>query len=419
MKFAIVGAGISGLSTARLLQDQGHEVIVFEKKEKAGGLIACEWVQDCLFHKVGGHVFNSKNQEVLNWFWKYFDKEQEFVSATRNAKVYINNLVIGYPIENYLYMLDANTLQKVILELIELQKNLQKPPNEYSDFEAFLRGNFGDTLFEIYFGPYNNKLWRTDLSEVAMEWLEGKLPMPQYPDIILSNILRKEEGNMVHSTFFYPRSGGSQFIIDRLAETLDIRLNNTITEVSFHNEKLALNGEEGFDHLIWSANIKSLPAEIIGFLKEEGVNTGYIQNLHANGTSNLFCETDDTNISWLYIPGAFTKAHRIIYTGNFSADNNRGSERKTCVVEFSGKVEFSTMVDEIKKLPGNLHPLNYNYEASSYVVQDKQTRPVIASAKSALRKKNIFLLGRFAEWEYYNMDKCIEAGMNLVKQFQS
>jgi UDP-galactopyranose mutase len=29
---------------------------------------------------------------------------------------------------------------------------------------------------------------------------------------------------------------------------------------------------------------------------------------------------------------------------------------------------------------------------------------------------SIYLCGRFAEWEYYNMDKAIEAAINLVEE---
>jgi UDP-galactopyranose mutase len=34
--------------------------------------------------------------------------------------------------------------------------------------------------------------------------------------------------------------------------------------------------------------------------------------------------------------------------------------------------------------------------------------------KERLQQYNFHLLGRFAEWEYYNMDKAIEAARNLA-----
>ena len=415
MRFAIIGSGISGLSMANILKDK-HDVTVFERNVKPGGLIKCERVKDCLFHKVGGHVFNSRNEKVFNWFWAHFDRDNEFVKAKRNAKVFFNNAIIGYPIENYIYLFDKLLIKKIVTELLELQKKPSLSPFEYDNFESFLKSNFGDTLYEVYFKPYNKKIWQTDLSTVAMDWLEGKLPMPNLGELIQSNIIREEEGNMVHSTFYYPKVNGSQFIVDRLKTGINIIIGEPVTEIKKEGEELVVAGKH-FDKMIYCGDIRSTPAFIKNLLIEGGVDVAYLEQLRSNGTSNLFCETDDNNISWLYIPEDFTKAHRIIYTGNFSDTNNRGSERKTCVVEFSGKVDYEIMVEEIKKLPGNLSPLDFNYEPNSYVIQDKITRKVIAEAKRVLEQSGIYLLGRFAEWEYYNMDKAIEAAFKLESKF--
>lgn len=412
MKIAIIGTGISGLSIARMLNDE-HEVTLFERAPKPGGLIKCERVNDCLFHKVGGHVFNARNEKVLNWFWSHFDRDNEFVKAKRNAKVFFNNAIIGYPIENYIYLFDKVTVKKITTELLELQKKPKKLPFEYDNFESFLQHSFGNTFYEIYFKPYNKKIWQTDLSTVAMEWLEGKLPMPNLQEIIESNILREEEGNMVHSSFYYPKENGSQFIVDRLRKGLTITTDTDVTDIDDKDGELRIHGDQSFDKIIYCGDIRKLPAYCKTILNDSGIDVSYLEQLRSNGTSNLFCETDVNDISWLYIPEAFTKAHRIIYTGNFSDSNNRGSERRTCVVEFSGKVDYEVMVEEIKKLPGNLSPLAYNYEQNSYVIQDKKTREVIRSAKRILKEKGIYLLGRFAEWEYYNMDKAIEAAFEL------
>jgi protoporphyrinogen oxidase len=416
MKVAVIGGGISGLSIANLLNDE-HEVVVFERVRKLGVIINCYWVNDCLFHKVGGHVFNSKNQKVLDWFWAHFDRDNEFVHAKRKAKIFFDNAIIGYPIENYIYLLDKATIKKIFDELVELQRSPRLLPMEYDNFETFLKNNFGETLYNIYFEPYNKKIWQTDLSTVAMEWLDGKLPMPFFKEIVISNILREEEGGMVHSSFYYPKENGSQFIVDRFKKGLNIQTGVNITDIKNDGDGL-LVGTDHFDKLVYCGDIRRLPDNLKQLLTDGGVNVSYIEQLRSNGTSNLFCETDENDISWLYIPQNFTKAHRIIYTGNFSDTNNRGSNRKTCVVEFSGEVDYEVMVEEIKSLPGNLTPLAYNYEPNSYVIQDKNTRKVIAAAKVILEKHGIYLLGRFAEWEYYNMDKAIEAAFEIAKEFE-
>ncbi|SOD18632.1 protoporphyrinogen/coproporphyrinogen oxidase [Pedobacter xixiisoli] len=412
MKVAIIGSGISGLSIANML-NQKHQVTVFEKNQKIGGLVKCERINGSLFHKVGGHVFNSKNQKVLNWFWSFFDIENEFVQAKRKAKILFNGKIIGYPIENYLYLLDPEIVKKIINELLTLQKEEKKAPLDYSDFGTFLQKNFGKTLYQQYFEPYNKKIWNIDLHSVSMEWLEGKLPMPNLEEVIQSNIFREEENNMVHSYFYYPKNNGSQFIVDRLKENLSITTRTEISEVDINNGNLKIDNQL-FDKLIYCGDVRKLPANIKKILEENNVDVKYLEQLRSNGTSNLFCETDETDISWLYIPENFTKAHRIIYTGNFSKTNNSGSIRKTCVVEFSGKVSEDEMEKEITLLPGNLKAILSNYEPNSYVIQDDKTRAEIKKAKDVLGRYGVYLLGRFAEWEYYNMDKAIEAAFELA-----
>ncbi|OAQ38610.1 UDP-galactopyranose mutase [Pedobacter psychrophilus] len=417
MKIAVLGSGISGLSIAHFLSEENN-VSVLEIKNKIGGLIKCERVNDCLFHKVGGHVFNAKNEKVFNWFWSFFDKDEEFITAKRNAKVFFNKQIIGYPIENYVYTLDKTLINQIIDEQIEISKNKLVAPKDYNNFEDFLIGNFGNTLFEIYFKPYNTKLWKTDLKDVSMEWLEGKLPMPNFSEIIKSNILREEEDTMVHSSFYYPKNEGSQFIVNRLSQGLNITENFKIEDIEFQDNLICINGEFFFDKLIYTGDIRRLPIEIDNLLISGGIDLEELKALKSNGTSNLFCETDNTEISWLYIPEPFTKAHRIIYTGNFSDSNNRGSSRKTCVVEFSGKISYEEMIKELISLPGNLKPLSWNYEQNSYVIQDHKTKSLMNRIKKILETKHIYLLGRFAEWEYYNMDKAIEAAMSLANKIK-
>ena len=223
MNVAIIGAGISGLASARLLKEKGHTITLLEASGKPGGLIRCDIVSGGLFHLVGGHIFNTRMNGVAEWFWSHFDRENEFIKADRNAKILMDGHLMGYPIENHLYELDPEVLKRIVHELMLLEGKGYRAPFSYRNFEEFLIGNFGETLYQIYFKPYNRKIWRRGLSEISMDWLEGKLPMPDYREIILKNILREGETEMVHSTFYYPRSGGSQFIADRLAEELDIR----------------------------------------------------------------------------------------------------------------------------------------------------------------------------------------------------
>jgi protoporphyrinogen oxidase len=417
-KIAVIGSGISGISIASLLNEKA-DVSVFERNAFIGGLVHCNRIANVLYHRVGGHVFNSKNKEVLDWFWSKFDKEKEFIQAKRNAKIFYNKGFIGYPIENFLYQFQPETVEKVMSELIEINQGVYKDPLSYDNFEIFLKGNFGVTLYELYFKPYNHKIWKTDLSTVSMEWLEGKLPMPKLLEIITSNIKREEEAGMVHSSFYYPKTGGSQFIADRIAEGLNVLCNSSVQKISVKDGGIHIDGNI-FNQLIYTGDVRKLPSlldlpndNVFGFQEE-------IKQLRSNGTSSVLCQCDSNDLSWLYIPESTFKAHRIIYTGNFSPTNNpsefKSAERSTCTVEFSGICTYEEMKAELKSLPGNLKPIDFNNEPNSYVIQDKETRKIIRAYKDFLAPYGIYLLGRFAEWEYYNMDKAMEAAFELKRK---
>jgi protoporphyrinogen oxidase len=412
-KIAIIGAGISGLAAGQILGKR-HQVTLFDKAEKPGGLVKCDRIKDNLFHKVGGHVFNSRNAEVLDWFWGFFDRENEFLKARRNAKILLQGKLIGYPLENYLFQLDKSFVSRVLDDFLSPSYQ-PKDPFSYLNFGEFLQSNFGKTLYETYFRPYNEKIWNTDLSKIPLAWLEGKLPMPNLKEMLLSNMAKEEESTMVHSTFYYANENGSQFIADRLALGLDIRTGSEIQKLEKQQDKWWLDGIGPFDQVIYTGDIRKA-----GSVFGEKILPHSLQNelsrLPSNGTSNLFCETDAGDISWLYLPDPEIKAHRIIYTGTFAESNNRGSNRHTCVVEFSGDYSFEFMCEEVKKLPGNLTPLAFNKEPDSYILHVSGSKSAIEEARQILKKEQVYLLGRFAEWEYYNMDKAIEAAMVLGKE---
>lgn len=74
------------------------------------------------------------------------------------------------------------------------------------------------------------------------------------------------------------------------------------------------------------------------------------------------------------------------------------------------------MIEQLSELPIKLKPITCNQELNSYVMQDPDTRGIVNSIKNHLRPMNGYLLGRFAEWEYYNMDKAIEAALDLTTE---
>ena len=406
-RIAIIGAGVSGLTAANILKGR-YAVTVYEKAATPGGLIRCERIGGSLFHTCGGHVFNTKLPEVAQWFGERFNLDSDFRKTDRNSVVQLEQAIVPYPIENHVYMLDAETQRRFISDCLAIAGGKQAEP---ADFEAFLRGRFGDTLYNLYFKPYNEKVWRCDLRQVSLAWLEGKLPMPTVQEMLYNNFNHVEERQFVHSSFWYERQGGSQFIADTLANGLNIRYNADITSLTFVSGKWHIAGEQ-YDRVIWCGNIKDLPSCLRGVSLD--AYAADIAALPYHGTTTVFCEIDANPYSWIYLPSDRYACHRIICTGNFAPSNNATTVpqgRITATIEFTDAISQTDILANLQRMPFHPTYITHRFHPYTYPIQTASTRQMISSLKQELAKSDLYFTGRFADWEYYNMDVAMAAAM--------
>ena len=323
--------------------------------------------------------------------------------------VRLEQTLVPYPIENHVYMLDPETQNNFIEDCLTIAKTPTPAPE---NFEAFLRGRFGDTLYNLYFKPYNEKVWRCDLKHVPLDWLEGKLPMPTVQEMLFNNFNHVEEKQFVHSSFYYEKQNGSQFLADTLADGLDIRYNADISALTYSDGKWHVAGQE-YDKIVYCGNIKEMikclrGMDVTAFAKE-------VEALAYHGTTAVFCEIDANPYSWMYLPSDRYACHRIICTGNFARSNNAPmlpAGRITATVEFTDAISKEKILENLAKMPYNPTYITHQYNQYTYPVQTHTTRQMIRNLKHALAPSGCYFTGRFADWEYYNMDIAMAAAMN-------
>jgi UDP-galactopyranose mutase len=104
--------------------------------------------------------------------------------------------------------------------------------------------------------------------------------------------------------------------------------------------------------------------------------------------------------------------HRHIHLGNFFAP-----QQNLSVTEAVGEHSYETMANEEKIFYYLIEPLDYHVSDRAYVVFDhnyKNSRKVVMDYIQS--QGGLHTLGRFGEWEYYNMDICIKSTMSLVDE---
>ena len=74
MKVLIVGAGLSGVTIARELADNGHEVHVIDRRDHIAGN-AYDYINEhgIRVHKYGPHLFHTNNKNVFKWLSRFTD----------------------------------------------------------------------------------------------------------------------------------------------------------------------------------------------------------------------------------------------------------------------------------------------------------------------------------------------------------
>ena len=86
--------------------------------------------------------------------------------------------------------------------------------------------------------------------------------------------------------------------------------------------------------------------------------------------------------------------------------------------EENDEISEADIKKNLTKIPLNPRYITHHYNRYTYPVQDSSTRKMIKSLKSVLSARNFFLTGRFADWEYYNMDAAMGAALELCKTFK-
>ncbi|MFT6443350.1 MAG: protoporphyrinogen oxidase [Salibacteraceae bacterium] len=405
MKIGIIGAGISGLSVARLLCGN-NDVEILEKSSETGGIAKTRMVDGVPYHMIGGHCMNLKNQVVRDFVYEVLP-EDNWHSLTRVAKISFRGNLIDYPIE-----FSIPQIAKFDEDLaFEMTKDfLSTKERKVENLDDWFRMSFGDTIAREYMIPYNQKIWGKPLSEISPSWVEGKLPIPNKKQFFKS-LFGVEKDKMPHAEFFYPNNDEPNQLIRALGVGLNISLDYEVVDLKRSGLKWIVNGDKVFDTIISTMplnlvhNLLNDTPEIVK--KSSGL-------LRYNSITNMLWETAGTKATWTYFPEPSTIFHRHIHIGNFLVEKSNYT-----ITEALGNIPRDIMEREGAKIEYLKEPLDYHQSDHAYVVYDHNYDASVKAIKDYLDSLGIYTLGRFGEWEYYNMDICIESAMRLAEKIST
>ena len=100
--FIVVGCGLSGAVMANRIRDAGYSCLIIEKRQHIAGNAFTDIIDDIQIHKYGPHIFHTSNETV----W-------DFVNQYSKFNRYINSPLVNYRGQIYNLPFNMNTFNKL------------------------------------------------------------------------------------------------------------------------------------------------------------------------------------------------------------------------------------------------------------------------------------------------------------------
>ncbi len=357
--YLIVGAGLFGAVFAHEAADRGKKCLVIDRRGHIGGNIYTEEIEGIQVHKYGAHIFHTSNKKI----WDYVNQFAEF-------NHYINSPIAVYKDELYNLPFNMNTFSKMwnirtpeeAKEIIASQiaeLDIKEPAN----LEEQALSLAGRDVYEKLVKGYTEKQWGRDCKELPA-FIIRRLPLRFTYD-----------NNYFNDRYQGIPIGGYTAIVEKLLEGIEVR-----TGVDFLKERAEY--EALADQIIYTGMIDEYYDYRLGALEYRSVRFE---------TEALDCDNYQGNAVVNYTAREIPYT-RIIEHKHFEF----GKQEKTVISR-----EYSS---EWKVGDEPYYPVNDQKNGELYEKYQE-----LAAAEG-----NVIFGGRLGAYKYYDMDKVIEAALELV-----
>ncbi len=439
----ILGGGLTGLSAGYVLAKAGLKVRVFESDAVVGGL-SKTILKDGFRFDLGGHRFFTQNEKINKFVIDLMDGE--LLPVHRTSKIYMRNKFFDYPLKpfNAMFGLGIPTTLKIMANYgVEKIKRFVNETDDVS-LEDWVVGNFGRTMFNLYFKEYSEKVWGIECDKICKEWVAQRIKGLSLW-VALKNAFFKFSGREVSTLvdkFLYPPLGIGR-ISDKLKKGIEeensVLTNTRVTRVNHEDfvvkNLVAKNCGQMYD-VKGSEFISSIPlTNLIQMLTPPPPDNiieaaSHLKYRDIVIVTVMLNRERVTDLTWLYLPEQDMPLGRIHEPKNWSLDMS--PEGKTHIVcEYfcsRGDKVWNSDDEELTsttvKYLERLGFIKGDDVIGSCIVRVPHAYPLFEMGyKEYYLKilnylqnfKNLYIIGRSGLFKYYNMDHTIECGIEIAE----
>jgi protoporphyrinogen oxidase len=426
-RVVIIGAGLTGLSTAYHLDQLGFsDYKIFEKERSVGGL--CRSVeQEGFTFDYTGHLLHSSDPYFSN-FLKEVVGLQSFNTIDRRSFIYSHDTYTHYPFQSNLHGLPIEVITECIEGFI-LRPQKQKANESFYDW--VLR-KFGPGILKQFFLPYQQKITAYDMKKISATWTDRFVPETTLQELIQGSIAPKKSSAGYNAQFLYPKNGGIQYWINKLADKIKqpIKTNYCVESVDTKNKVITFtNGDfEKYETLVTTMPLNTL----LGMTKEPASSSlkKTSSKLLCNSVANFNLGVQSTDVSdkhWIYLPESKFPHYRMGFYHNFAPSMApAGCSSLYGEYAYLNKTHDqvkSTVRDAIKATRDLLNISEAQvvtertmHISHAYVIFDFWREKNLPQLHSKLEFQSVYSIGRYGAWKYSSMQEAVLDGKTMAEK---
>lgn len=439
-RIVILGAGPCGLACADELDRLGHhDWILVEAARTVGGL-ASSVVDDAGFTwDLGGHVVFSHFGEFDRLLAELFS-EDELLHHDRSSFVRYGEGWVPYPFQQHLHHLPRAEAQECLEGLIAACRQRQALSPD-SDFDTWLRAQYGSALVERFFTPYNTKVWATPPERMSASWVAERVAPVDLDETLRAFLEAPEPPSRrwgPNSTFAFPAQGGTGEIWRRLSARLSNRVRTGTRAVSVDTDERTVSLEDG-STLPYEALVATLPLDRLTAMTATAPQhvRHASRRLRHNTVAmvGLGYRTPTTDErSWLYFPQPDVPFYRATNFGKYAPANVPHGDTGTfsawmteTSVSPGARIDLPALADACDTalrrhglVPERAALASTHVEVIPYAypVPILDRDEVLNTVVPWLEAQRIHPRGRFGTWRYEigNMDHAVKMGIDIARR---
>ncbi|MCJ2090525.1 NAD(P)/FAD-dependent oxidoreductase [Methylobacterium sp. E-005] len=449
----VIGAGPAGLTAAYLLSKQGRSVTVLERDPAQVGGISRTVSHNGYLFDIGGHRFFSKSKAVVDLWDEILPND--FIERPRLSRIYYRGRYYAYPLKAFEALKNLGLLTSAACMASYAWARL-RPVREPKTFHAWVRNQFGERLFAIFFKTYTEKVWGMSCDAISADWAAQRIKGLDLGAAIRDGIKRslglrkpsKAGGPVIKTlieSFRYPRRGpgmmweaaaariraqGGKVLLDRSVDSLSYDAGTGIWTVAARS---ADGSRETFTarHVVSSAPVR----ELVDSIRPRPLSTFNARSLKYRDFLTVALIAKSQNNfpdNWIYIHDPSVKVGRVQNFRSWSPEMVPDADHTCLGLEyfcFEGDGLWTASDDELVALakreigqiglidPAEVVDACVVRQAKAYPVYDEEYANHVATVRRELERDfpTLHLVGRNGMHKYNNQDHAMMTAMLTVE----